>query len=161
MRKVSKIQRKPKKEKKKNQEIKFIGRPRKSAVIDDNLLDSVFRLAQMKLTKTEIYATLHIEEVELTNKPDLREKFDEAFNAGSNAGNGLIKQAQFKAAVESGNPSMLIWLGKQHCKQSDNPIENSIASDLGTLKVEFVNAKEESQEERIKKIEDELDKELK
>lgn len=154
--KILKVQRAPKKTK----ELKPKGRPKESTVIDDECLDKVYILSQFQMPRCEIYSFLGILEMELSNNKELKEKFENAYKAGLEAGKAQMRMDQIKYA-RKGNAPLLIWIGKQYLKQSDNPIENNISNELGTLKVEFVNSQNESQEERLKRIEDDLDKELK
>lgn len=46
--------------------------------------------------------------------------FEEAWNYYSAQGRASIRRKQFELAME-GDRTMLIWLGKQHLKQVDNP----------------------------------------
>ena len=134
------------------------GRPKTTAKLDDKTFDKVFELAKRQFTRGEIYSILNISQTELQKKTKLKEQFEAAYLQGVDAGKGCVKYAQFEMAQS--NPIMSIFWGKQHLGQSDNP-NQLINADLGTLKVEFVDAKEESQEDRIKEIEKNLDEELK
>lgn len=134
------------------------GRPKTTAKLDDKTFDKVFELAKRQFTRGEIYSILNISQTELQKKTKLKEQFETAYLQGVDAGKGCVKYAQFEMAQS--NPVMSIFWGKQHLGQSDNP-NQLINADLGTLKVEFVDAKEESQEDRIKEIEKNLDEELK
>lgn len=122
--------------------------------------DQVYTLGTFQSTKEEVYSVLRINKTELfrDDNQEWLEKFNEAYFAGKQAGQNELRKTQLKQAKKF--PAMSIFLGKQYLGQSDNP--NQLASsDLGTLKVEFVNSKEESQEERIKRIESSLNDELK
>ena len=134
------------------------GRPKTTAKLDDKTFDKVFELAKRQFTRAEIYSILNISQTELQKKAKLKEQFETAYLQGVDAGKGCVKYAQFEMAQS--NPVMSIFWGKQHLGQSDNP-NQLINADLGTLKVEFVDGANESQEDRIKEIEKNLDEELK
>ena len=134
------------------------GRPKTTAKLDDKTFDKVFELAKRQFTRGEIYSILNISIQELNKKAKLKEQFETAYLQGVDAGKGCVKYAQFEMAQS--NPVMSIFWGKQHLGQSDNP-NQLINADLGTLKVEFVEGANESQEDRIKEIEKNLDEELK
>ena len=134
------------------------GRPKITAKLDDKTFDKVFELAKRQFTRGEIYSILNISQTELQKKSKLKEQFETAYLQGVDAGKGCVKYAQFEMAQS--NPVMSIFWGKQHLGQSDNP-NQLINADLGTLKVEFVDGANESQEDRIKEIEKNLDEELK
>ena len=134
------------------------GRPKTTAKLDDKTFDSVFELAKRQFTRAEIYSILNISINELNKSAKKKEQFETAYNQGVDAGKGCVKYSQFEMAQT--NPVMSIFWGKQHLGQSDNP-NQLINADLGTLKVEFVDAKEQTQEDRIKEIEKNLDEELK
>lgn len=134
------------------------GRPKTTAKLDDKTFDKVFELAKRQFTRAEIYSILNISQTELQKKVKLKEQFETAYLQGVDAGKGCVKYAQFEMAQS--NPVMSIFWGKQHLGQSDNP-NQLINADLGTLKVEFVDGANESQEDRIKEIEKNLDEELK
>ena len=134
------------------------GRAKTTAKLDDKTFDKVFELAKRQFTRAEIYSILNISQTELQKKVKLKEQFETAYLQGVDAGKGCVKYAQFEMAQS--NPVMSIFWGKQHLGQSDNP-NQLINADLGTLKVEFVDGANESQEDRIKEIEKNLDEELK
>jgi len=45
--------------------------------------------------------------------------FSDFFKKHSSAGKASIRRKQFKKAVEDGNPTLLIWMGKQYLGQKD------------------------------------------
>lgn len=48
-------------------------------------------------------------------------------------GDGLLHAAQFKKAYKDGNPTMLIWLGKQRLNQKENSNEDDLHHNLASL----------------------------
>lgn len=48
-------------------------------------------------------------------------RFKHQLDSGWENMRASLKRAQYEAAVKKGNTTMLIWLGKQHLGQSDNP----------------------------------------
>jgi AraC-like DNA-binding protein len=56
----------------------------------------------------------------LNCSPDtLQRRFAAVIEKGRERGKSSLKRAQWKKAVDEGNPTMLIWLGKQHLGQTD------------------------------------------
>lgn len=72
-------------------------------------------LASMQCTSREISAVLGVQWTAATCDP----LFAEAFEVGRAKGHESLRRAQWRAAVEEGNVTMLIWLGKQYLGQSD------------------------------------------
>ena len=84
-----------------------MGRPRK--VIDKEKLK---QLAQLGLSNTEIGAVLDC-------SPDhIETKYRKTLDWGRSRRNASLRRKQYEIAM-SGNPTMLIWLGKQFLGQSD------------------------------------------
>ncbi len=131
---------------------------RNSIQIKDIDFDKVFQLATYQSTREEIYAILNIMYVELMRPEfkEYRQKFEDAYLAGKEAGRNQLRNAQFKMAQKS--VPMSIFLGKQYLNQSDNP-QQLMGENLGTVKVQFVDSKD--QEERLKAIEEKLKEEIK
>ena len=48
--------------------------------------------------------------------------FTHLVDEGKARGKVKLRRAQYHKAVEEGNPTLLIWLGKQMLGQSDNPV---------------------------------------
>ena len=72
------------------------------------------KLASIMCTQAEIADFLGVS----TSKLEHDEKFKEIHRKGINKGRASIRRMQYKAC-EDGNPTMLIWLGKQYLKQRD------------------------------------------
>lgn len=131
---------------------------RKNIYVKDIPFDKVFQLATYQSTREEIYAILNItySELCLPENKEYREKFEESYLAGKEAGRNQLRNAQFKMAQKS--VPMSIFLGKQYLNQSDNP-QQLMGENLGTVKVQFVDSKD--QEDRLKAIEEKLKEEIK
>lgn len=118
----------------------------------------VYKLASYQSTKGEIISLMKIPRTELYANKEVYEEFCEAYEAGRESGKNELRQTQFQLGKK--NVVMSIFLGKQYLGQSDNP--NSLqGADLGTVKVEFVNSKDENNEDRVKKMEEQLKEEIK
>jgi AraC-like DNA-binding protein len=52
----------------------------------------------------------------------IQRRFAQAVEKGRERGKESLKRAQWKKAVTDGNPTMLIWLGKQHLDQKDRQV---------------------------------------
>lgn len=85
------------------------GRPK--FVID---YESVSKLAAMQCTQMEIASYLGCS-VDTLQKD---EKFNGIYKEAMDKGKASLRRRQW-AAVEEGNTTMLIWLGKQYLRQSD------------------------------------------
>lgn len=133
--------------------------PRKNVRLEEINFDDVYTLASYQSTRKEIYSILKISQSEICKNEEVKARFEEAYEAGKQAGMNDLRVGQFDLAKK--NVVMSIFLGKQYLGQSDNP--NALANqDLGTVKVEFVGSKDESeQEERVKEIERKLKEEIK
>lgn len=94
------------------------GRPRK--ILNDEGAEAITKLASMMCTDEEIATFLGTTVDTLKNKQN-NDLFQTSKEKGQNTGRASLRRAQFKAA-ERGNPSMLIWLGKQYLGQKDEQI---------------------------------------
>jgi hypothetical protein len=78
--------------------------------------DRVFDLAAHGATDCEIAIAMGISD------DTLRYHFADILSNGRQHMKDRLRRAQMRVAIETGNPTMLIWLGKNVLKQSDNPI---------------------------------------
>ena len=85
------------------------GRPKKK--LDYELIG---RLASIQCTQAEVASVLGVS----LSKLDKDEEFKRIFFEKKEGGRASLRRQQWKLA-ESGNPTMLIWLGKQYLGQSD------------------------------------------
>jgi hypothetical protein len=96
-----------------------VGRPHKP--IDQTTFEE---LCKLHCTHSEICSTLHSarETVEDWCLRTYREDFSSAYKRFSEMGKPSLRRNQYKAA-QKGNPTMLIWLGKQWLGQRDREEE--------------------------------------
>lgn len=92
-------------------EVKGAGRPK--LVFTDEQKEMIKRLSEVFCSQEEIAYAMGISRSALRNHTDLLEE-------GKARGRVKLRRAQMEKAME-GNPTMLIWLGKQMLGQSDNP----------------------------------------
>lgn len=85
-----------------------MARPKK--VLDTQ---QIFKLAKLMCTEDEICDVMGCA------KETLRNNYGEQLRAGRNVAKSSLRRAQFKAAIIDRNPTMLVWLGKQHLEQRD------------------------------------------
>jgi hypothetical protein len=98
-----------------------MARPRKE--IDEDKLE---QLASLGLSNAEIAAVLDV-------SPDTIERnYRETLDWGRNKRNASLRRKQYEIAM-SGNPTMLIWLGKQFLEQSDKVDQNIAGKDGGPI----------------------------
>jgi hypothetical protein len=108
-----------------------MARPRKE--VDEDKLE---QLASLGLSNAEIASVLDC-------CPDTIERnYRETLDWGRNKRNASLRRKQYEIAI-AGNPTMLIWLGKQFLGQSD---KNELSGKDGgpiqaAITVEFVKAK--------------------
>lgn len=92
----------------------------------------VYRMAKIHCTVEEIGFVLGVHHQTLNNKPE----FQELYQRGWNYGKMSLRRAQFNCAIKEGNPTMMIWLGKNVLGQKDR-IYNEV--DLsGTVHVDAI-----------------------
>lgn len=97
------------------------GRPRKE--IDKKIFEN---LCGIQCTQEEICAFLEVSDKTLTAwcKCTYGKSFSEVFSEKRGLGKISLRRAQYEKALE-GNPTMLIWLGRQYLGQVDKP-EDSV-----------------------------------
>jgi hypothetical protein len=77
--------------------------------------DRVYDMAFHGCRDTEIAGSLGISD------DTLRNNFSDLLSKARENMRDRLRRAQMRAACENLNPTMLIWLGKNELKQSDNP----------------------------------------
>lgn len=92
-----------------------MARPRKP--IDYALVQD---LAGIMCTDEEIATLVGLERESLSRRKKVDRELRHALEKGRETGKESLRRAQYKAAL-SGNATMLIWLGKQHLQQRDQP----------------------------------------
>jgi hypothetical protein len=93
------------------------GRPRK-LLSDEKTLNIVKGLGQIQATGPEIAAVLGVTEPTWIKFKKEFPEVEDALRDGQGSGRASLRRRQFKAA-DDGNPTMLIWLGKQYLGQAD------------------------------------------
>lgn len=88
-----------------------IGRPK--IKVDESMVE---KLAGMFLTNDEIASVLNCSHDTLTRR------FACALKKGKEFGKASIKRAQYISGVKKRNVTMMIWLGKQHLGQRNEPM---------------------------------------
>ena len=101
-----------------------MGRPRKIVGVD---LEKLKDLCSIQCTNTEIAAIMHVDMDTLTNT------YSEIIREAREAGKQSLRRAQWKKAVEDGNPTMLIWCGKFHLGQKEEISFTGTETDVRTL----------------------------
>ncbi len=93
-----------------------MARPRK-----DVNWDAVEKLCGLQCTETEIaeFLGLSIATLYRACKREHKMGFDEYFGQKRGIGKISLRRAQWQLATQNKNPTMLIWLGKQHLAQAD------------------------------------------
>ncbi len=100
----------------------LLARPKK--VINQKQFES---LCAIQCTKEEICNILEVTEKTLQNwcKETYNEDFSLVFRQKKAGGKMSLRRKQWEIA-QKGNSTMLVWMGKNMLKQSDNPIQDEI-----------------------------------
>jgi AraC-like DNA-binding protein len=121
------------------------GRPKKLLSNDD--IKTIENLCAIQCTGEEIASVLNIDYDTLNTR--LKEmyglNFSEYFEQKGGKGKASLRRKQFQLA-ESGNPTMLVWLGKQWLNQKDrSEIDTNYSTDkLDQLIKQFDDTDEEA-----------------
>lgn len=104
--------------------------------------DKVEKLARIHCTIPEIAAVLGCSE------QTIRGRFLASLRKGRRKGCRSLRRKQYETAME-GNPTMLIWMGKQMLKQKDKQEHQVAGSGGGPLRVEitYVDASQNAKAE--------------
>ena len=95
--------------------------------------DQVQRLAQIQCTEYEIAALIDMSDDGFRRRKLSDNELVGALKKGYENGKASLRRLQYKGA-ESGNPTMLIWLGKQYLGQRDK----QDIDQTGSLTVEII-----------------------
>lgn len=104
-------------------------------------LEQLKAMVRIQCTQEECCAVMGVTEPTLTTH--LKELgysgFLEFYKKYSHEGLASLRRAQWKAAVENNNPTMLVWMGKQMLGQKDK-VENELTGslDINTIRREIV-----------------------
>ena len=109
------------------------GRPR--IEID---FDIVSKLASIQCTQEEIASVLGVSLSTL----DHNQEFLRIFRDKRQSGKASLRRKQWQMAVEQGNPTMLVWLGKNYLGQQDK-MEHSGNISVITVDIPGLTDKEE------------------
>ena len=85
---------------------------------DARTLKALRGLGKINATHVEAAAALDVSRETLERFLGKHKKAEEAFESGKSDGRISLRRAQFKAAL-GGNPTMLVWMGKQLLGQRD------------------------------------------
>jgi hypothetical protein len=102
--------------------------------IDYDLVDN---LCKIQCTGEEIASVLDID-YDTLNAAIKRDKgigFSDYFKRKRGSGKASLRRRQWKAAIEEGNTTMLIWLGKQYLGQVDKQEHEVSGKDGEPIKV--------------------------
>lgn len=104
------------------------GRPKKE--IDFDMVDN---LLGIMCTGEEVADILDVDYDTLNAriKEQFKVSFSDYIRKKQSKGKASLRRRQYLTAVEEGNPTMLIWLGKQYLGQKDKP--ESVALDSEPL----------------------------
>jgi hypothetical protein len=84
-------------------------------------LETLASMVRIQMTRSECAGVLKVSEKTIDRR--LQEEtgagFDAFYKSHSDEGKMSLRRAQFKAAVEDHQPTMLVWMGKQMLGQSD------------------------------------------
>jgi len=97
-----------------------MGRPR-----HDIPKDEFENLCAIQCTEEEIAAWFKcsVDTIERWCKREYKRTFADVFNEKRKPGLISLRRAQFKRAVDDGDKTLLIWLGKQLLGQKEQPVE--------------------------------------
>jgi hypothetical protein len=110
------------------------GRPKKELDIEQ-----MKRLCELQCTAKEIASVMNcsVDHIEHTLQEKFGCRFSDFFDQNRGGGQVSLRRKQFQVAMD-GNPTMLIWLGKNWLKQVDKQ-EVTHTGDAGVVKVRIVD----------------------
>lgn len=86
--------------------------------------DQIAKLAEIQCTIKEIAYIMGV------STDTISRNYADVVEAGKQSGKMQLRRAQWRKAVEEGNPTMQIWLGKQYLEQADQPINTADTAPL-------------------------------
>ena len=114
---------------------KKVGRPR--IEIDYTMAE---KYGAVMCTIVEIASLMGVSVSRLEHDPE----FMQAYKRGLDNGKSSLRRSQYKAAL-AGNPTMLIWLGKQYLGQSDKQQVEHVTPQ--TINVRFEDTEQDEEDE--------------
>lgn len=117
------------------------GRPRKE--MTDEEFDRVIGMIRIQCTAEEIAGVLSVSSDTLDRRIKERGEigFAELYKKHASFGKASLRRLQWRAA-EAGNPTMLIWLGKQVLGQSDKQAIEHTGAGGGPIQTEDVTKRD-------------------
>lgn len=109
-----------------------MGRPRKEINFDE-----LGKLAQMQCTQSEVAGWFEVSEdtIERRIREETGLTFAEYLREKGEGGKSALRRVQMQTALK-GNPTMLIWLGKQYLGQTEKSDPND---SLRRVEVAYIN----------------------
>lgn len=104
--------------------------------------DQVEKLCAIQCTFSEIAATCNVDEETLNKRciKDHKVKFSEYYEQKRQHGFSSLRSRQYRLAIE-GNPTMLVWLGKNWLSQTDKLETNNkteLTANVAQLTIEEI-----------------------
>ncbi len=116
-----------------------MARPRK--VIDWAVVDNCCRI-QCTGEETASFIDVDYDTLNRACKREHGMSFAEYFERKRGAGKISLRRAQYQAATEDKNPTMLVWLGKQWLDQKDVSRQEITGKDGGPIETQEIPARE-------------------
>ncbi len=97
------------------------GRPEGTSILqpDAATLEQIESLGRVQLSLREAGAFFGVSHETFRNFLDANKNAEEAFEKGKGDGRANIRRKQIQRALDDGDTTMLIWLGKQYLDQKD------------------------------------------
>lgn len=98
--------------------------------MSDEDFQRVVAMIRIQCTRDEICEVMGMSDTTLNRRLKERSEinFEALYKKHQGEGKASLRRNQWKAA-ESGNPTMLVWLGKQYLGQTDKNVVDNISSD--------------------------------
>lgn len=120
------------------------GRPRKEIN-----LEQVKAMCRIQCTQEEVCAILEVDDKTLSAR--LREAgysgFSEFHKKYNHEGKASLRRAQWKAATQDNNPTMLVWLGKNMLGQTDKQDVRMSGEMAHKIQVQFIDDDDDEEED--------------
>jgi len=117
-------------------------------------LELVYGLAKLHCTNREIASLTGV------SVDTLQRQYHDILDKGRDDGKMTLRRSMWDLALNGKNPTMMIWLSKQHLGFTDNPISNDDKKPLPWTDDDLVESKVEEQEQEEPEVADEVEIEL-
>ena len=97
-------------------------------------MEEVHKLCQLNCTDAEVAAFFDVSLRTVERERQSNPEFNEVIEQGKSFGKLSLRRKQVELAMD-GNPTMLIWLGKQYMGQKDKQETAHTGADGGAIKV--------------------------